>query len=144
MGPGPALGGHRYRVGGRPCRWCSTPRSSSTTSAAIQTALLRLRNLFEDGDDPIVTEIAVCEVRAGLLPHEQRHFAALIEPMEFVQPGVETAMTAGRWRAELHKRGLTLSLGDALIGAVAETLAATVLTRNRKDFALMPVSVEVY
>jgi predicted nucleic acid-binding protein len=107
-------------------------------------ALRRLRDLFEEGDDPIVTEIVVCEVRTGLLPHEEIHFAALLEPMEFVQPAVETALTAGRWRSELHKRGRTLSLGDALIGAVAESLGATVLTRNARDFALMPVPVEVY
>ena len=107
-------------------------------------AVRRLRDLFEDGDDPIVTGIVVCEVRTGLLPHEEAHLAALLEPMEFVQPGVEAALAAGRWRSDLHKRGRTLSLADALIGAVAEALGATVLTRNAKDFALMPVPVEVY
>jgi predicted nucleic acid-binding protein len=109
-----------------------------------RSAVQRLRAMFEDGDDPFVTEIVVCEVRAGLLPHEEAYLAALIEPMEFVQSGIETAMTAGRWRADLHRRGWTLSLGDALIGAVAEALGATVLTRNARDFALMPVAVEVY
>ena len=107
-------------------------------------ALRRLWDLFENGDDPFVTEIVVCEVRSGLRPHEEASFAALLEPLEFVQPGIETALTAGRWRAELHKRGRTISLADALIGAVADALGATVLTRNRKDFALMPVQVEVY
>ena len=107
-------------------------------------ALRRLRDLFEDGDDPIVTDIVVCEVRTGLLPHEEAHFAALLEPIEFVQSGVEAALTAGRWRSDLHKRGRTLSIGDALIGACAHSLGATVLTRNAKDFALMPIAVEVY
>jgi len=107
-------------------------------------AVQRLREIVEHGDDPLVTEIVVCEVRAGLRPDAEPAFAALLEPMEFVQPGVETAIAAGRWRADLYRRGWTLSLGDALIGAVAATLGATVLTRNAKDFALMPVSVEVY
>ena len=107
-------------------------------------ALRRLRDVFEDGDDPIVTEIVVCEVRTGVRPQEEAHFAALLEPMEFVQPGFEIALTAGRWRAEAHARGRTLSIGDALIGAVADALGARVLTRNRKDFELMPVGVEDY
>jgi predicted nucleic acid-binding protein len=107
-------------------------------------AVRRLRGLFEDGDDPIVTEIVVCEVRTGLRPEAVAHFEAFLEPLEFVQPGVETAFTAGRWRAELGRRGRSLSLGDALIGAVADSLGATVLTRNAKDFALMPVPVEAY
>lgn len=107
-------------------------------------AVQRLHEVFADGDDPVVTEIVVCEVRTGIRPGDEARFAALLEPLEFVQPGVETALMAGQWRAELHGRGRTLSIGDALIGAVAEALGATVLTRNAKDFALMPVPVEVY
>ena len=107
-------------------------------------AVDRLRRIFEDGDDPIVTEIVVCEVRAGLLDEAERHLDALIESIEFVQPGIEAAKTAGRWRADLRRRGRTLSLGDALIAATAGALGATVITRNVRDFALMPVPVETY
>lgn len=107
-------------------------------------AVRRLRQIFEDGDDPIVTDIVVCEVRTGLRPDAEAYLAALLEPVEFVQPGADTAMTAGRWRADVRRRGATLSLGDALIGATAAALGATVLTRNLKDFALMPVPVEAY
>jgi predicted nucleic acid-binding protein len=107
-------------------------------------AVRRLRDIFEDGDDPIVTEIVVCEVRTGLRPEAEDHLARFLEPMEFVQPGEEVAMTAGRWRADLRRQGRALSHGDALIGASAHALGATVLTRNAKDFALMPVPVEVY
>ena len=107
-------------------------------------AVERLRRIFEDGDDPIVTEIVVCEVRAGLLDEAERHLDAFLEPIEFVQPGIETAKTAGQWRADLRRRGRTLSLGDALIAATAHTLGATVITRNLRDFNLMPVPVESY
>ncbi len=107
-------------------------------------AVERFRRIFEDGDDPIVTEIVVCEVRAGLLAEAERHLDAFLEPIEFVQPGIETAKMAGRWRADLRRRGQTLSLGDSLIAATANTLGATVITRNVRDFALTPVVVESY
>jgi predicted nucleic acid-binding protein len=107
-------------------------------------AVRRLREIFEDGDDPIVTEIVVCEVRTGLRPEAEDDLARFLEPIEFVQPGAEVAMSAGRWRSDLRRHGWTLSLGDALIGASAHALGATVLTRNARDFALMPVPVEVY
>ncbi|MEA2547414.1 MAG: hypothetical protein QOE42_12 [Chloroflexota bacterium] len=107
-------------------------------------AVKTLARIFEDGDDPIVTEIIVCEVRAGLLPDAERHLVALLEPMEFVQPDAATAMRAGRWRAELRRRGGTLSLADSLIAAAADSMGATVLTRNVRDFALTPVPVETY
>jgi predicted nucleic acid-binding protein len=107
-------------------------------------AVDRLARIFENGDEPIVTEIVVCEVRAGLLPDAERHLVALLEPMEFVQPDPGTAMRAGRWRAELRIRGRTLSLADSLIAAAADSMGATVLTRNVRDLSLTPVPVERY
>jgi predicted nucleic acid-binding protein len=107
-------------------------------------AVDRFRRIFEDGDDPIVTEIVVCDVRAGLLAEAERYLDAFLEPIEYVQPGIETAMAAGRWRADLRGRGWTLSLADSLIAATAHTLGAAVLTRTVGDFALMPVTVERY
>jgi predicted nucleic acid-binding protein len=107
-------------------------------------AVERLASIFENGDDPIITEIVVCEVRAGLLADAERHLVALVEPMEFVQPDPATAMRAGRWRAELRARGWILSLADSLIAAAADSMSASVLTRNRRDFSLTPVPVETY
>lgn len=107
-------------------------------------AVKELARIFEYGDEPIVTEIVVSEVRAGLLPDAERHLTTLLEPMEFVQPDPGTAMRAGRWRAELRARGRALSLADALIAAAAASVGASVLTRNVRDFALTPVAVETY
>jgi len=107
-------------------------------------AVDRLRRMFEDGDEPIVTEIVVCEVRAGLLPGDEPHLTALLEPLEFVQPGRETAMLAGRMRADLLRRGRTLALGNALIAASAHHLGATVITRNVRDFTQTPIPIESY
>jgi predicted nucleic acid-binding protein len=104
----------------------------------------RWRRAFENGDEPIVTDIVVCEVRAGLRPEAERHLRTFLEPIEFVHPGVEAALTAGRWRGEARARGRTLSLPDALIAATAASLGAVVLTRNVRDFALTPVRVETY
>src|SRR5215210_648308 len=109
-----------------------------------RTAVDRLAAIFEQGDEPIVTEVVVCEVRTGLLAADERHLVAFLEPMEFVQSGSDTAIRAGRWRAELRSRGRTLSLADSLIAAAAEAMDAAVLTRNVRDFALTPGRVETY
>ncbi len=110
----------------------------------IPEAVDRLRRIFEDGDDPIVTEVVVCEVRAGLLAKAEPLFDAFLEPIEFVHPGVATAMKAGRWRADLRRGGRTLNLGDSLIAATADDLGATVITRNVRDFALTQARIETY
>lgn len=107
-------------------------------------ATARMRRIVEEGDEPLVTDVVVCEVRTGLRDDDVRHLDALLEPVEFVQPGLVTALLAGRWRADLRRAGRTLSLGDALIAATAADLGATVLTRNVRDFELTPVAIEGY
>jgi len=110
----------------------------------LPEAHARWEALFAEGDEPIVSEIVVCEVRAGLYPHEEVYFAAFLAPVEFVQPGPDSAMTAGRWRSEAHARGHHIGLADALIAAAAQATDAAVLTRNVRDFALTPVRIETY
>lgn len=107
-------------------------------------AVRRYERIFEDGDEPLVNEVIVCEVRAGLRDEDLPVLQAFMEPVEFVQPPPEAAMLAGEWRAAARRDGRTLSLADALIAAAANYDGATVLTRNLSDFALTPVRVETY
>jgi len=107
-------------------------------------AIARWDQIFATGDEPIVNDIVACEVRAGLREKDEPELALLLEPVEFVQPGLETSMVAGRVRAEARSLGWTLSLSDALIAASAYHLDAAVLTRNVRDFSVTPVRVEPY
>ena len=104
----------------------------------------RWHRMFQEGDQPVVTEVIVCEVRTGLRDADEAILERFLLPTEFVQPGRETATLAGRWRAEIRESGRTLGLPDALIAASAFHLGAAVLTRNARDFALTPVRVETY
>lgn len=107
-------------------------------------ALARLESLFADGGPIYTTEVIVCELFAGLHDPERDRARRFLEPLEFIQPGPETAVRAGIWRAEARARGATLHLPDALIAAAADAVGAAVLTRNIRDFALTPVRVEHY
>lgn len=112
--------------------------------AGVREATGRQRTIFESGDEPYVNEIVVCEVRAGLAADDIVQLETLLRPVEFIQPGPESAMLAGSWRNRARERGRHLSLPDALIAAAADAIGAAVLTRNIKDFALTPVRVETY
>ena len=107
-------------------------------------AVRRWAMVFAVDDRPFITETVVCEVRAGLRDEDEHHFTTFLRPIEFVQPGVESAMQVCRWLYAAHQLGRTLSLPDALIAAAAESLRAAVLTRNVRDFALTPVRIETY
>lgn len=47
----------------------------------------------------------MCEVRTGLRDADARWLDASLEPIEFVQPGPETALLAGAWRATARREG---------------------------------------
>ena len=91
-----------------------------------------------------MTEVVVCEVRAGLRDEDVPDLRAFLGPIEFVQPGPDSAMQAGAWRYDAHRRGRHLSLADSLIATAAASLGAAVLTRNVRDFALTSVRIETY
>src|SRR5262245_26951782 len=110
----------------------------------LPAAIARFEALFDQGDEPLVNEIVVCEVRAGMRDQDLDVLSALLEPIEFIQPGPDVALLAGQWRAAARLRGHQLSLPDALIAAAADAVGAVVLTRNIRDFALTPVRVEAY
>ncbi|MEP7379249.1 MAG: PIN domain-containing protein [Chloroflexota bacterium] len=107
-------------------------------------AIERFRRFFEEGDNVLVNEIVVCEARVGLTAAQVPELMSMLLPLEFIQPGPEAALNAGRWRDESRRAGRVLSLGDALIAAAADASDAIVLTRNVRDFAQTPVRVESY
>lgn len=108
------------------------------------TAVARWKDVFVRGDEPVINEIVVCEVRAGVRAQAVSQFEAFLEPIEFIQPGPQHALLAGDWRAQARAAGRHLSLADALIAAAADAADAAVLTRNVRDFAMTPVRIETY
>lgn len=110
----------------------------------VPAAGTRFRQFFEEGDEPVMTEVVVCEVATGTRQHPDPDLAGMLAQIEFVQPYFDVPLRAGQWRDESRQQGRSLSLSDALIAAAAEADDATVLTRNVKDFALTPVRVETY
>jgi len=110
----------------------------------LPEAEARRAAVFADGDEPIVNEIVVCEVAAGLRARDVPRLEAFLEPVELIQPGPDTALLAGQWRVEARTAGKTLGLADALIAAAAFSDNAAVLTRNTRDFALTPVRLVTY
>lgn len=107
-------------------------------------AMRRFRRFFEDGDDVFINEVVIAELATGSPAPDDPALHAFLEPLEFVQPAVDAALLAGRWRREARDDGHTLSLPDALIAAAAYSLGAPVVTRNQRDFSLTAVTIETY
>jgi predicted nucleic acid-binding protein len=101
-------------------------------------------SLISDGAELVVNEVVICELVMGLRNSDRDAARRFLRPMEFVQPGPESAFEAGIWRASARAKGKVLSLADALIATAAVATGAAVLTRNERDFAMTPAAVETY
>jgi len=107
-------------------------------------AVARFVRIVDNGDKPFVCDVVACEAWTGAHDDTDPDLVSLLPVIEFVQAGPVQARNAGRWRADARKRGWTLSATDALVAATANAIGAAVLTRNLRDFALTPVTVERY
>jgi predicted nucleic acid-binding protein len=110
----------------------------------VPEAEAAMRRLIDDGAELVVNEVVVCELVTGLRDADLDAARRLLRPIEFIQPGPESAFEAGRWRAEARAKGGHLSLADALIASAALAIGASVGTRNVRDFELTPAVVTTY
>jgi len=106
--------------------------------------IARFAQFFEDGDEPYVNEVILCELAVGMPATDDPLFVAFVRAVSYLQPGPDAAIQAGIWRRDARRRGRTLSLSDALIAAAADSLGGRVVTRNVRDFALTPVPIGTY
>ena len=107
-------------------------------------AMALLHRLYDDGAELFTCDVVVCEALSGGSDEHLAVVTRLLEPLDFVATDPTTARTAGAARLDRHRSGGKLGLGDALIAAVATSLDATVVTRNRPDFERQGALVLTY
>lgn len=109
----------------------------------IQAATDLVWRLFEETGQIYTCDVVMCEALSGGTDLERRDVRALLDALEYVALAPPDARVAADLRrASGQSSGRTL--GDALIAALALALDATVVTRNRPDFARMGVPVLEY
>jgi predicted nucleic acid-binding protein len=102
----------------------------------------RLRYLRASGDVVYACAVNIEETVRGLRPSEtegaRRLFAGLrIAPLREVE-----GWTAGEWRRDHAKRGVTLTQPDCLIAAAAVGIGGRLATGNPKHFPFRELVVE--
>jgi predicted nucleic acid-binding protein len=101
--------------------------------------------LFEVTSDLYTCDVVTCEAlsKGDVLAISAKQ--TLLDALEYVALAPEGARWAGNRRREAIESGKRKpSTTDALIAALAQSLAATVVTRNAKDFAAFDVPVLGY
>jgi predicted nucleic acid-binding protein len=98
--------------------------------------------LFET-DDLYTCDVVVTEALSGGTDEERQVIEGLIRALEYVSTSPDAATWAAASRRARRATG-PRSLGDAIIGGVAWSLEATVVTRNPGDFESQGVPVIAY
>jgi len=111
---------------------------------ADEGAVAVLRRLFEDGHEVLTCDVVTCETLSAGPPEELGHIEVLLDALEYVSTTPAAARRAAASRHTGRIAGGRRSLGDALIAGIAMDQAATVVTRNRPDFARQGVPVLEY
>ena len=103
-----------------------------------------LSRLFEEGHELLTCDVVTSEVLSRGSEAELAHLQVLLDALEYVATTPVAARWAGGSRRRAHLDGGKRSLADALIGGIASSLDATVVTRNRPDFQRQGVALITY
>lgn len=95
-----------------------------------------LRKLLEQGQLLACCEVSVAEVYAGLQPTEEARTEELLQSLEYYAVTWGIARRAGLLKRDWARKGVTLSIADILIAAVALEYNLTLITANLKHYPM--------
>lgn len=95
-----------------------------------------LRGLLLAGNVLACCSINVTEVYAGARPQEQENTAAFLATLDYYAITYPAARLAGELKRDFGKKGVTLSIADTTIAAVALHNRLALITDNTKDFPM--------
>lgn len=84
-----------------------------------------------------ISVITHLEVYQGIRPGEEERTNAFLDGFVSMPVDVPLARRAGKLLSELRSRGITVGMGDAIIGATALSLNLPLLTNNTQHYPFL-------
>ena len=100
-----------------------------------------LLDLLKQGNLLACCSVNVTEVYAGLRPKEEKATEEFLHSLEYYHVTWPLARLAGLMKRDHARKGVTLTLSDATIAAVAIAHDLTLMTDNVKDFPMKELMV---
>ncbi len=98
--------------------------------------LAMLAAAVRSGHELGTSAINLAEVYSGIRSHEETAAQHFLANLSCFPVTTSIAESGGRVRNELARRGVTIGLADAVIGATALEHGLALVTDNRKDFPM--------
>jgi predicted nucleic acid-binding protein len=100
-----------------------------------------LLELLGSGNVLACCPINITEVYAGMRAKEEAATEGFLASLQHFPITPAAARTAGEFKRDYARKGITLNLGDVIIAAVAIHNKLTLLTDNTKDFPMADLSL---
>lgn len=100
-----------------------------------------IQQLQAGGDSMCTCDIVIAELEAGLSLTQSLATRPIVDSLVLLQRDASAARQAGRWRYDYARKGIALSLPDAMIAATAHAHRARLLTRNLSHYPMPEVIV---
>jgi predicted nucleic acid-binding protein len=85
--------------------------------------------------------VVLAEAFSGVRPEELAKVEEFLTSLVYYPIPYETARLAGQYRRDYQKKGVTLSISDTLIAAVAVMNSLILVTRNVQHFPMPELAV---
>ncbi len=95
-----------------------------------------LARLVSDGHHLSTTVVNVAEIYMGIRLGEESRVQSLFALLDCYALDAETAKRAGLLKSTWGKKGIAISLPDAIVAAIAIDRDCILATDNRKDFPM--------
>jgi len=97
----------------------------------------RIESLIEQSAGLGSCPVVITEIYAGMREKEKIKTESFINSLKFYPVTRDIAKLAGEYIQHYGKKGITLSLADATIGAVANAYRLNLLTHNKKHYPMV-------
>jgi predicted nucleic acid-binding protein len=100
-----------------------------------------INSMLRAGDELFLSVTSVAEVYSGLTDKDREQWEDFLLALPYLVTNREAAIRAGMDRFTAARSGTTISVMDALLGALAREQDAVILTSNIKDYPMKDVRV---
>lgn len=101
-----------------------------------------IKKLFSEGSSLSCCPINIIEVYTGMREKERQSTEEFLNSLEYYDLTKEIAKQAGEYRRSYRKKGITLSLPDVVIAAIAIANNLLLLTDNREHYPMPELNLK--